>query len=87
MTSIQIWSLIYFTCISIATWIFFGVIFLQLKRFMQLSKYIPIVSKILTGVLILTTILGYLLILIPNDFIGETGTTPTTRPEGVFDTY
>ena len=69
MTSIQIWALVYFTCISIATWIFFGVIFLQLKRFMNLSKYIPIVAHILTVILIAMTIVGYLLIFIPNNFI------------------
>ncbi|MEI6711376.1 MAG: hypothetical protein WCK88_04115 [bacterium] len=60
---------------------------MQLKRFMQLSKYIPIVSRILTIILILMTILGYLLILVPNDFIGQTGTPTTTRPSGLFDTY
>ncbi len=87
MTSIQIWSLIYFTCIAIGSWIFFWVIFLQLKRFMQLSKYIPLVSKILTILLISLTILGYILIFIPNDFIGQSDTQSSTRPSGVFDTY
>ena len=87
MTSIQIWALVYFTCIGIATWIFFGVIFLQLKRFMNLSRYIPIVARILTVILIATTIVGYLLIFIPNNFIWPITPTTTTRPEGIFDTY
>lgn len=54
---------------------------------MHLSKYIPIVSKILTAMLIIMTVLGYLLILIPNDFIVDTGTDTPSRPEGMFDTY
>lgn len=57
MTSIQIWSLVYFTFISIAAWIFFGVIFLQLKPFMRLSSYVIIVSRIMTLTLIIATVL------------------------------
>jgi len=33
------------------------------------------------------TILGYLLILIPNDFVSNTNTDAPARPEGMFDTY
>lgn len=33
------------------------------------------------------TILGYLLILIPNDFISNESASTPARPEGMFDTY
>lgn len=62
-------------------------IFLQLKRFMHLSKYIPIVSKILTGILIIATILGYILIFIPDSFLWASDKNNNNRPNGVFDTY
>lgn len=57
MSSIQIGALLYFTVISIGAWIFFAVIFLQLKRFMDMSCYVPTVAKILTILLIALTIL------------------------------
>ncbi len=62
-------------------------IFLQLKRFMHLSKYVPIVSKILTIVLIIATILGYVLIFVPDNFLWTSDNTNNNRPDGVFDTY
>jgi|GEM_PF-5478495 len=62
-------------------------IFLQMKRFMHLSKYVPIVSKMMTVILIAITILGYLLIFIPNVFISYDDAASNNRPEGFFDTY
>jgi hypothetical protein len=54
---------------------------------MQLSRYIPIVAKILTGILVIMTIVGYLLILVPNDFVNTKNITTPNRLDGMFDTY
>gem|GEM_PF-1094784 len=65
MSSTQIGALIYFTVIIIGAWIFFAVIFLQLKRFIDMSCYVPFVSRVLTIILIALTILGYIIIFVP----------------------
>ena len=57
MSSIQIGALVYFTLIAIGAWIFFAVIFLQLKRFIEMSCYIPLVAKFLTVALMVFTVL------------------------------
>ncbi|MFA6079891.1 MAG: hypothetical protein WC753_00205 [Candidatus Gracilibacteria bacterium] len=54
---------------------------------MNLSRYVPLVARILTVILVIMTIVGYLLIFIPNNIIGPSRVAPVTRPEGVFDTY
>lgn len=90
MSSIQIAALIYFTLVSIGAWIFFGVIFLQLKRFLNLSPYVPVVSRVLTIILIILTVLGYIIIFIPSLFgILDTDSPSSTnsKPSGYFDTY
>ena len=87
MSSMQITALIYFTVIVIGAWIFFGVIFLQLKRFLTLSSRVPLVSKILTVVLISLTVLGYLMVFLPDLFGVDLSPTTNTRPSGNFDTY
>lgn len=81
MSSIQIGALVYFTVIIIGAWIFFAVIFLQLKRFIDMSCYVPLVSKILTITLLVLTVLGYVIIFSPNmlDFIEKTESTTPAR--------
>lgn len=88
MSSTQIGALIYFTVIIIGAWIFFAVIFLQLKRFIDMSCYVPLVSKILTIILIILTLLGYFVIFSPSimDKIQPTSPAPA-KPSGYFDTY
>lgn len=66
MSSIQIGALIYFTAIAVGAWIFFAVIFIQLKHFINMSCYSPHVSKILTIALIILTIVGYILVFSPS---------------------
>ncbi|MBP6920988.1 hypothetical protein KBB89_00370 [Candidatus Gracilibacteria bacterium] len=90
MSSIQIGALIYFTVIAVGAWIFFAVIFLQLKRFMDMSCHVPTVSKILTIILIILTVLGYVIIFSPSMLDGlENGTADNTpaKTSGYFDTY
>ncbi|MBP7822752.1 hypothetical protein KA050_00165 [Candidatus Gracilibacteria bacterium] len=91
MSSIQIAALIYFTLVVIGAWIFFGVIFLQLKRFLNLSPYVPVVSRVLTILLIALSVLGYLIIFIPSIFGALTtdsaSSSPSSKPSGYFDTY
>jgi hypothetical protein len=89
MSSIQIGALIYFTAIAIGAWIFFAVIFLQLKRFMDMSCHVPLVSKILTIMLIILTAVGYAIIFSPTlikSLENPTSQTPT-KTSGYFDTY
>ena len=89
MSSIQIGALVYFTVIIIGAWIFFAVIFLQLKRFIDMSCHVPLVSKILTITLIALTILGYILIFSPNmlSIFDKTETKTPAKTSGYFDTY
>jgi quinol-cytochrome oxidoreductase complex cytochrome b subunit len=89
MSSIQIGALVYFTVIIIGAWIFFAVIFLQLKRFIDMSCYVPLVSKILTITLIILTVLGYIVIFSPNMLGIFDEATPKTpaKTSGYFDTY
>lgn len=89
MSSIQIGALVYFTVIVIGAWIFFAVIFLQLKRFIDMSCYVPLVSKILTITLIILTVIGYLIIFSPTMFGIFEETSPETpkKTSGYFDTY
>lgn len=91
MSSIQIGALIYFTLIAIGAWIFFAVIFLQLKRFMDMSCYVPFVSKILTMILIVLTVLGYMVVFSPGLLEQFQFTTPSpeapAKTTGYFDTY
>ena len=56
MSSIQIGALVYFTLIAIGAWIFFAIIFLQLKRFADMSCHVPLISKVLTITLIALTV-------------------------------
>jgi hypothetical protein len=89
MSSIQIGALIYFTVIAIGAWIFFAVIFLQLKRFMDMSCHVPTVAKILTIALIALTILGYVIIFSPSLLEGLQNSEPSTpaKTSWYFDTY
>jgi len=89
MSSIQIGALIYFTVIAIGAWIFFAVIFLQLKRFMDMSCRVPTVAKILTIILIGLTVLGYVIIFSPGLLGGleNQKTSPPAKTSGYFDTY
>ncbi len=91
MTSIQIGALLYFTLIAVGAWIFFGVIFIQLKRFIDMSCHVPLVSKILTTTLVILTLLGYAIILFPSLFsfldLSIFESREPTRTSGYFDTY
>ncbi len=89
MSSIQIGALVYFTLIAIGAWIFFAVIFLQLKRFMDMSCYVPLISKILTITLIVLTVLGYIVIFSPSLIAGFQNTSPDvpSKTSGYFETY
>lgn len=89
MSSIQIGALLYFTVIAIGAWIFFAVIFLQLKRFMDMSCHVPTVAKILTILLIILTLLGYVFVFSPAliDGFENTETSTPAKTNWYFDTY
>ncbi len=90
MTSIQIAAIVYFTVIAIGAWIFFAIIFLQLKRFANMSCYVPTISKIVTVTLIILTVLGYMVIFSPtliNSFQGESEEEIPVKASGHFETY
>ncbi|MCB9806837.1 hypothetical protein H6768_02975 [Candidatus Peribacteria bacterium] len=89
MSSTQIGALLYFTVIIIGAWIFFAVIFLQLKRFIDMSCYVPLVSKILTIILVILTVLGYVIIFSPSvmERIQSSNTDAPAKTSGYFDTY
>jgi hypothetical protein len=89
MSSIQIGALVYFTLIAIGAWIFFAIIFLQLKRFADMSCHVPLVSKILAITLIALTVFGYVVIFSPSMYkIFEDSASETSgRTSGYFDTY
>jgi len=89
MSSIQIGALVYFTLIAIGAWIFFAVIFLQLKRFIEMSCYIPLVAKFLTVALMVFTVLWYVVVFSPSVIEGfqANSTKTSAKTSGYFDTY
>jgi len=89
MSSIQIGALVYFTVIAIGAWIFFAVIFLQLKRFIEMSCYVPLVAKFLTVALIVFTVLWYVVVFSPSVIEGfqANSTNTPAKTSGYFDTY